>query len=101
MIAIVKGIIETLNVANEHFAFPLRCGVRRVCIMVEQESELHATGVQKALVALSCHVLTCCVTENGEGQDGRANGVETGALLTGQGLYAGCEQLHIRITHAL
>ena len=69
--------------------------------MVEQESELHATSIQDALVALSRLVLARSVTENGKGQHGSSNVIEASACLTGEGSRAGGQIFDILVGHAV
>ena len=52
VVIIADGIVETLDVPDEDLGLPGLSRLESELIMLEEESKLHATGVQDALVTL-------------------------------------------------
>ena len=101
MIAVVHRFVETLHISDEDLTLPLLGCVLRVGVVIQKERKLHATSIDDALVAFSRLILASSVTEDSEGQDRRANGIEASALFTWQRSYTGGQRLDLGVGHVL
>ena len=85
MVVVLHGPIESLDVPNEDFSFPLLSRLEWVLVVLQEESELHATGKDLALGAIvTFTALTGSVSKDGKSEDGRADRVEASSCLTGE-----------------
>ena len=50
VVAIIKGVVETLKVANEYLFLPLLCSIKRELVVVQKVCHLHGTCENSASV---------------------------------------------------
>ena len=90
MVVVVERLVERLDAFDEHLLLPFLSSTLRIRVVIEEHSQLHASGEDLTLGAVvSLWHLAASVTKDGISEHRCSKSVEASSLLAVERLRAG------------